>query len=109
MSSNGVAHCWPNAWDPIRRLSEVRDRIRGSHRKELHACTVARALLEGRVRGGGDRGSGCTAIGLAVEEIPAYRRPPARFHGRLSQRFPVAFGMPKLEARKPGAPIRDVL
>jgi ubiquinone/menaquinone biosynthesis C-methylase UbiE len=93
----------PNARDPIRRLSEVRDRLRGSIEKsfsrgQLHElCLAAGFEKVGTVAMPSPRSS------WSLEDVPAYRRPMARFHGRLSKSFPMWFGIWKVEARKPGS------
>lgn len=92
----------PNTWDPIRRLSELRDRLRGSieksfSRRQLHQlCSAASFEKVGTEAMPSPRSS------WSLAGVPAYRRPLARFHGRLSEACPTWFGTWKVEARKQG-------
>jgi SAM-dependent methyltransferase len=93
----------PNAWDPIRRLSEVRDRLRGSIEKsfsrgQLHdLCSAAGFEMIRTVAMPSPRSS------WKLQDVPVYRRPLARFHGRLSKSWPMWFGTWRVEARKQGS------
>lgn len=92
----------PNAGNPIRRASEVRDRLRGTIEKSFHAeelkglCEKA-GFTEVRVE---PYASGKSSWKMA--EVPFYRRSLARLHGWLSENFPVRFGALALVAHKAG-------
>jgi SAM-dependent methyltransferase len=93
----------PNAWNPIRRLSEVRDRLRGSieksfSRRQLHELCSAAGFEQIHAEAIPSRRSS-----WRIEEVPSYRRPIARFHETLSQTYPTWFGIWKLQARKHGS------
>jgi ubiquinone/menaquinone biosynthesis C-methylase UbiE len=92
----------PNALSPLRRLSEVRDRLRGTVEKSFYqgqATRLCRAAgfdtVEVRAVPGG-RSS------WKLDEVPLYRRPVARLHGWLQQKLPAIFGPLIITARKAG-------
>jgi SAM-dependent methyltransferase len=103
LKPGGVFYSYePNALNPLRRLSEVRDRLRGTIEKSFYAGQVKRLCR----RAGFDRVS-VTAVSGAksvwkMEEVPVYRRWLARLHGFLQARFPVVFGPLIIQARKAG-------
>jgi ubiquinone/menaquinone biosynthesis C-methylase UbiE len=92
----------PNALNPLRRLSEVRDRLRGTVETSFYAGQVRR-LCES---------AGFNAVSVMavtgaksdwkMEEVPAYRRPLARLHGYLQATFPTVFGPLVIQGRKSG-------
>ena len=90
----------PNALSPLRRASEVRDRLRGTIEKsfyisELKKLGVSAGFSEVKVES--------IATGRSswkLQEVPAYRRPIARLHGWLAVNFPRMFGTLRLQARK---------
>lgn len=92
----------PNALNPLRRLSEIRDRLRGTVETSFYAGQVARLC-----RTAGFETVTVTAVAGAkstwkLEEVPAYRRPIARLHGFLQGRLPWMFGPLVIQARKRG-------
>ncbi len=93
----------PYALNPLRRLSEVRDRLRGTIEKSFYIsqlkqlCEAAgfeqitiRTLATGR-------------SSWKLQEVPLYRRPVARLHGWLSVNWPSVFGTLRIEAKKAGS------
>jgi SAM-dependent methyltransferase len=92
----------PNALDPLRRASEIRDRLRGTIEKsfrvgQLKVLCERNGFAEIRVR--------TVPTGRSnwkLREVPAYRRPIARCHGWLSETCPALFGSLLLQARKQG-------
>lgn len=92
----------PNALNPLRRLSEIRDRLRGTIETSFYAGQVARLC-----RTAGFESVTVTTVAGAksiwkMEEVPVYRRPLARLHGFLQNRFPRVFGPLVIQARKQG-------
>jgi ubiquinone/menaquinone biosynthesis C-methylase UbiE len=93
----------PNALNPLRRASEVRDRLRGTIEKSFYPGQLRRLL--------GKAGFGAVeirpfSIGRSewkLREHAPWRRPLARFHGWLCASFPRAFSAHAIQARKPGA------
>lgn len=92
----------PNGLNPIRRLSELRDRLRGTIEKSFFVsqlndlCTAAgfeRTSIQSLATG---------KSSWKMQEVPAYRRSLAKLHGYLGIRFPTVFGVLKLETYKPG-------
>lgn len=92
----------PNAMDPLRRLSEVRDRLRGTIETSFYRSQLERlcrnAGFEDIVVQPGVLGRSSVKLG----EIPGYRRWLTRFHSVLQTRFPRAFGSHEIHARKAG-------
>ncbi len=93
----------PNALNPLRRLSEVRDRLRGTVETSFYAGQVERLC-----RTAGFQAISVKAVAGAksvwkMEEVPLYRRPIARLHGFLQTKFPRMFGPLVIQARKSGA------
>lgn len=94
----------PNGWNPLRRLSEIRDRFRGTIEKSFTRGQLFRLL----------RNAGFEAIEvvsvpsgrshLRMGDVPAYRRWLARGHAWLQQQFPRFFGAYQIRAVKPGSP-----
>jgi SAM-dependent methyltransferase len=92
----------PNAWNPIRRASEIRDRFRGTIEKsfrpgQLRGLAAAAGFVDVRV----------TAFGIEkpdwkLREVPGYRRWLFRLNCRLGIAFPRLFGSLELQARKGG-------
>jgi SAM-dependent methyltransferase len=90
----------PNGLNPIRRLSEVRDRFKGTIEKSFF-CGQLNSLCS---RAGFSRvriqpvsfGKSC----YKLHELPSYRRHIARMHGWLSQNYPSVFGNLLIEAYK---------
>ncbi|MGJ8696852.1 MAG: class I SAM-dependent methyltransferase [Verrucomicrobiaceae bacterium] len=92
----------PNGWNPIRRLSEVRDRFRGTIEKSFFP-SVLRGMLE---RAGFESVEVVSVEGGRSEgrmgDVPAYRRFFARFHSWLQRDFPKYFGALEARGVKPG-------
>lgn len=92
----------PNGLSPLRRLSEVRDRLRGTIEKSFYKGQLTRLL------GGADfveidveaLPTGKSAWKL--EEVPIYRRWIARTHGWLGENCPRFFGFFMIYAKKAG-------
>jgi SAM-dependent methyltransferase len=90
----------PNGLSPLRRASEVRDRLRGTIEKSFYVSQLKKL---GTKAGFSEVKVECIAIGRSswkLQEVPAYRRPIARLHGWLALNFPRIFGTLRLEARK---------
>jgi|GEM_PF-2132094 len=93
----------PNGLNPLRRASEVRDRLRGTVEKSFFRGQLIRLCRNAgfeevsveQVAGG--RSS------WKLEEVPGYRRWLARFHGVLQERIPRIFGPHEIRATKGGA------
>jgi len=92
----------PNGLSPLRRLSEVRDRLRGTIEKSFFISQLQRlcrqaGFQEVRVR--------ALAFGTSTwkaQEVPLYRRPIHYLHGYLQAKVPRFFGPLDVRARKPG-------
>ncbi len=92
----------PNAINPLRRASEVRDRLRGTIEKSFTAGQLVRLCRE----------AGFTEVKVSpfanarsewkLRELPPLRRPIARFHGWLCVHFPTVFAAHRILARKAG-------
>ncbi len=92
----------PNGLSPLRRLSEIRDRLRGTIEKSFFREQLFNLL----------RGGGFTKIDIEplptgksswkLEEVPKYRRWLARLHGWLGENYPKYFGSFMIYAIKPG-------
>jgi len=92
----------PNGLNPLRRLSEVRDRLRGTVEKSFFRGQLLKlcrkAGFERITVHPGVAGRSCWKI----EEVPGYRRWLAVFHGWLQERFPRLFGPHEIKAFKGG-------
>jgi SAM-dependent methyltransferase len=93
----------PNALDPIRRASELRDRLRGTIEKSFFARDLERLCQRVGFHRWSVSSFPAGKSTWKLEEIPAYRRPMARLHGWLSEKRPDVFGSLALEAWKEGA------
>jgi ubiquinone/menaquinone biosynthesis C-methylase UbiE/uncharacterized protein YbaR (Trm112 family) len=92
----------PNARNPLRRASEVRDRLRGTIEKSFTASQLRRLC----------RAAGFTEVQVTpfavsrsewkLRERPVWRRPLARFHGWLCVHCPAVFAAHRIVAQKPG-------
>ena len=90
----------PNGLNPIRRLSEIRDRFRGTIEKSFF-CAQLKGLCK---RAGFSRvtiqpvsfGKSC----YKLDELSPCRRNIAKMHGWLSQNYPSVFGNLLIEAYK---------
>jgi ubiquinone/menaquinone biosynthesis C-methylase UbiE len=93
----------PNALNPLRRLSEIRDRLRGTVETSFYSGQVTRLC-----QAAGFQAVTVTAVtgGKSVwkmEEVPVYRRSIARWHGYLQAKLPKIFGPLMIQAQKAGA------
>ena len=93
----------PNGWNPLRRLSEIRDRFRGTIEKSFTRGQLFRLL-----RKAGFESIEVTAVpsgrsSLRMGDVPVYRRWLARGHAWLQQHFPRFFGAYQIRAVKPGS------
>jgi len=92
----------PNGWNPFRRLSEIRDRFRGTIEKSFTRKQLIRLLEKAGfssievVPVPGGRST------LRMVDVPFYRRGVARFHGWLQRTYPRFFGAYQIWALKPG-------
>lgn len=93
----------PNGLDPLRRLSEVRDRIRGT----IETSYSRRRLLKLFQRAGFER----TVVepgahgrsSWKLQEIPWYRRWLTHVHSFLQKHFPLVFRSVQIRAYKSGS------
>lgn len=92
----------PYALNPIRRLSEIRDRLRGTVETSFYlgqARNLLRAAGFEQIRVQVVRGGKSS---WKMEEVPFYRRSIAHLHEHLQRRVPRLFGVLELRARKSG-------
>lgn len=97
----------PNGWNPLRRLSEIRDRFRGTIEKSFTRRQLIRLLRRAgfesikvvSVSSGRSR--------LRMGDVPLYRRWLARLHAWLQQNCPRFFGAYQVFAVKPGSVIES--
>ncbi len=92
----------PNALSPLRRLSEVRDRLRGTVEKSFYQGQATRLCLAAGFEMVQVRAVPGGRSSWKLVEVPLYRRPVARFHGWLQQKLPRMFGPLIITARKAG-------
>lgn len=92
----------PNSLNPIRRASEVRDRLRGTIEKSFYAGELRRMCEKAGFAPVTVKPFAHGKSSWKMEEVPVYRRSAARFHGWLSHTFPVVFGSHALVAEKGG-------
>jgi ubiquinone/menaquinone biosynthesis C-methylase UbiE len=100
----GLLALEPNGWNPLRRLSEIRDRCRGTIEKSF-----TRGQLQRLLRRAGFVGIEIVSVpsgrsALRMGDVPFYRRGLARFHAWLQQTHPRFFGAYQIHALKPGEP-----
>ena len=92
----------PNGLNPLRRASEVRDRLRGTVEKSFFRSQLFRLCR----RAGFEQISVEQEFGgrssWKLEEVPIYRRWLARLHGVLQIKIPTIFGPHEIRAVKPG-------
>ncbi len=92
----------PNALNPIRRASEVRDRLKGTIEKSFYPKQLQRLCEKaGFEKVAIDRHSSGKST-WKLEQQPLLWRPLGRFHGWLCLKFPYRFGGLVLNAWKPG-------
>jgi ubiquinone/menaquinone biosynthesis C-methylase UbiE len=92
----------PNALDPLRRLSEIRDRFRGTIEKSFYVSQLKGLCSEAGFEHVDVRPVARGKSIWKLAEVPLYRRPVARFHGWLSENYPRTFGSLLIEAQKAG-------
>lgn len=92
----------PNALNPLRRASEVRDRFRGSIEKSFYIPQLEKLCLKAGFATARAAAYSGGRSEWKLKEVPAYRRPIARLHGWLSENYPTFFGGLMLEAYKAG-------
>ena len=92
----------PNALNPLRRLSEVRDRLRGTIEKSFRIGQVQRLCRQAGFEQVRVRAVPFGTSTWKVQEVPIYRRPLTYFHGFLMARVPRFFGPLDIRARKAG-------
>jgi SAM-dependent methyltransferase len=97
----------PNGLNPLRRLSELRDRLRGTVEKSFFRLQLLKLCQKAGFQRisiqPGVVGRSC----WKVQEVPSYRRWLAVLHGTLQERFPRLFGPHEIKAYKPGTPGTD--
>jgi ubiquinone/menaquinone biosynthesis C-methylase UbiE len=92
----------PNGWNPLRRLSEIRDRFRGTIEKSFTGRQLRRLLKRAgfldahvaSVPGGRSK--------LRMSDVPRYRRLGAYGHAWLQRNCPAWFGSFQIKAFKRG-------
>jgi ubiquinone/menaquinone biosynthesis C-methylase UbiE len=98
----------PNGLDPLRKLSEIRDRMRGIHETSYsRRCLLRlfrRAGFERTIVAPGAHGRSSWKL----EEIPMYRRWLTHFHSFLQKRWPVVFRSVQITAYKAGVSCGDI-
>jgi ubiquinone/menaquinone biosynthesis C-methylase UbiE len=97
----------PYALNPLRRASEIRDRLRGTIEKSFYISQLTRLC----------QNAGFVQINVAsvatgrsswkLKEVPVYRRPITHLHAWLSLNVPAIFGTLRLEASKAGNTIEN--
>lgn len=92
----------PYALNPIRRISEIRDRLRGTIEKSFTKRAVRRFLSRAGLTDQHVEVRPYERSAWKLEEVPRYRRPIWRLHGALAQLFPGIFGTLNILATKPG-------
>jgi ubiquinone/menaquinone biosynthesis C-methylase UbiE/uncharacterized protein YbaR (Trm112 family) len=97
----------PNALNPLRRASEIRDRLRGSIEKSFYIGQLERLCLHAGFASAKARAYSGGRSSWKLQEVPAYRRPVARLHGWLSMKCPRLFGGLMLEAGKAGTLVEE--
>jgi SAM-dependent methyltransferase len=103
LKPGGIFYAYePNALSPLRRLSEVRDRLRGTVEKSFYQGQATRLCLAAGFETVQVRAVPGGRSSWKLDEVPLYRRPVARFHGWLQQKLPRFFGPLIITARKAG-------
>jgi ubiquinone/menaquinone biosynthesis C-methylase UbiE len=95
----------PNALNPLRRASEVRDRLRGTIEKSFYAGDLVKLCRRAGFVSAEVVPFPTLRSSWKLEEVPAYRRPVTKFHGWLCVNFPTIFAAHALTARKAGEPV----
>jgi ubiquinone/menaquinone biosynthesis C-methylase UbiE len=92
----------PNGLSPIRRLSEIRDRLRGTIEKSFFNGQLKKLLVNAGFRGIEINALPTGKSSWKLEEVPGYRKWLARFHGWLGENYPRYFGSFIIYATKLG-------
>jgi demethylmenaquinone methyltransferase/2-methoxy-6-polyprenyl-1,4-benzoquinol methylase len=92
----------PNGLSPLRRLSEVRDRLRGTIEKSFYKGQLNRLLKGAQFLEIDVEALPTGKSGWKLEEVPSYRRWLAKTHGWLGENFPRYFGSFMIYAKKAG-------
>lgn len=90
----------PNGLSPLRRLSEVRDRLRGTIEKSFYKGQLERLLSRAGFGGIDIEALPSGRSSWKLEEVPSYRRWLARTHGWLGENYPRYFGAFMIYATK---------
>jgi ubiquinone/menaquinone biosynthesis C-methylase UbiE/uncharacterized protein YbaR (Trm112 family) len=92
----------PNGMNPLRRISEVRDRLRGTIEKSFFKSQIRRLLATAGYEDVEVLPYGSRKSSWKLSQVPAYRRFIAIFHGWLSSTWPRLFGSHVIVGRKRG-------
>lgn len=92
----------PNGLSPLRRLSEVRDRLRGTIEKSFYKGQLLRLLKGAQFSEIDVEALPTGKSSWKLEEVPIYRRWLARTHGWLGENYPKYFGFFMIYAKKEG-------
>ncbi|MDB4282191.1 methyltransferase domain-containing protein [Akkermansiaceae bacterium] len=92
----------PNGLSPLRRLSEVRDRLRGTVEKSFYKGQLERLLGTAGFTGIDVEALPTGKSKWKMEEVPFYRRGVAKLHGWLGENYPRYFGFFMIYATKQG-------
>lgn len=92
----------PNALNPLRRASEIRDRLRGTIEKSFTAGQLRRLCTEAGFAKVDVRPFAIGRSSWKLKEVPLYRRPLAQFHGWLAVNVPGIFAGHAITAEKAG-------
>jgi ubiquinone/menaquinone biosynthesis C-methylase UbiE len=92
----------PNGLNPLRRLSEIRDRMRGTIEKSFYVSQLRRLCREARFQELRIQAIPFGTSSWKAREVPLYRRPVTYVHGFLQAKVPRFFGPIDIRARKPG-------
>jgi len=92
----------PNAWNPMRRASEIRDRLRGTIEKSFTRPQLKRLCARAGFINVDVRPFAVKRSEWKLREHPAWRRPISRFNGWISTTWPGIFAAHALTAHKAG-------
>ena len=92
----------PNALNPLRRLSEVRDRLRGTIEKSFTVGQLKHLCVDAGFAKVDIRPFAIGRSSWKLKEVPLYRRPLAQFHGWLAVNVPRFFAGHAITAVKAG-------